>query len=71
MIIHLPWSLLVLLLFAVTVFVIYLFPILIFLMPALLFVTYDTIFERIFRKYMSPEDLEKEKENDLVDRMDD
>ena len=71
MIIHLPWSLLVLLLFAVTVFVIYLFPILIFLIPALLFVTYDAIFERIFRKYMSPEDLEKEKENDLVDRMDD
>lgn len=71
MIIHLPWSLLVLVLFAVAAFVVYLFPVLIFLMPALLFVTYDPIFERIFRKYMSAEDLEKEKENDLVDRMDD
>lgn len=71
MIIHLPWSLLILVLFAVAALVIYFFPILIFLMPALLFLTYDGILERIFRKYMSEEDLEKEKENDLVDRIDD
>lgn len=71
MIIHLPWSLLVLALFVITILVIYFFPILIFIMPALLFLTYDAILERIFRKYMSEEDLEKEKENDYVDRMDD
>ena len=71
MIIHLPWSLLVLVLFALAAFVVYLFPILIFLIPALLFLTLDAVLERIFRKYMSPEDLEQEKENDLVDRMDD
>lgn len=71
MIIHLPWSLLVLVLFALAAFVVYLFPILIFLIPALLFLTLDAVLERIFRKYMSPEDLEQEKENDLVDRMND
>lgn len=70
MIIHLPWSLLILVLFVAAVLVIYFFPVLIFLIPALLFLTYDGILERIFRKYMSEEDLEKEKENDLADRMD-
>lgn len=70
MIIHLPWSLLVLLLFVIAALVVYFFPILIFLIPALLFLTYDAILERIFRKYMSAEDLEREKENDYVDRMD-
>lgn len=71
MIIHLPWSLLILVLFAVAAIAVYIFPVLIFLMPALLFLTYDGILERIFRKYMSEEDLEREKENDLVDRLDD
>ena len=71
MIIHLPWSLLILVLFAVAAIAVYVFPVLIFLMPALLFLTYDGILERIFRKYMSEEDLEREKENDLLDRLDD
>lgn len=71
MIIHLPWSLLILVLFAVAAIAVYIFPVLIFLMPALLFLTYDGILERIFRKYMSEEDLEREKENDLLDRLDD
>lgn len=71
MIIHLPWSLLLLVLFAVAAIAVYVFPVLIFLMPALLFLTYDGILERIFRKYMSEEDLEREKENDLLDRLDD
>lgn len=70
MIIHLPWSLLILVLFAVAAIAVYIFPVLIFLMPALLFLTYDGILERIFRKYMSEEDLEREKENDLLDRLD-
>lgn len=70
MIIHLPWSLLILVLFAVAAIAVYVFPVLIFLMPALLFLTYDGILERIFRKYMSEEDLEREKENDLLDRLD-
>lgn len=71
MIIHLPWSLLILVLFAVAAIAVYVFPVLIFLMPALLFLTYDGILERIFRKYMSEEDLEREKENDFLDRLDD
>lgn len=71
MIIHLPWSLLILVLFAVAAIAVYVFSVLIFLMPALLFLTYDGILERIFRKYMSEEDLEREKENDLLDRLDD
>lgn len=65
---NLPWSLLILLIFVLTVFVIILIPIFIFFIPAVQFLIYDVILERIFRKYMKPEDLEQELENDLMDR---
>ena len=65
---NLPWSLPILLIFVLTVFVIILIPIFIFFIPAVQFLIYDVILERIFRKYMKPEDLEQELENDLMDR---
>lgn len=65
---NLPWSLLIFLIFVLTVFVIILIPIFIFFLPAVQFLIYDVILERIFRKYMKPEDLEQELENDLIDR---
>ena len=65
---NLPWSLLILLIFVLTIFVIILIPIFIFFIPAVQFLIYDVILERIFRKYMKPEDLEQELENDLMDR---
>jgi uncharacterized membrane protein YesL len=65
---NLPWSLLVLVIFGVTVFAIMLVPIMIFLLPAVQILLYDVILERIFRKYMKPEDLEHELENDMLDK---
>lgn len=65
---NLPWSLLVLVLFVVSAYIIYLLPILLFFVPAALYLLYDLILERVFRKYMSPEDLAKEQENDMLDR---
>jgi uncharacterized membrane protein YesL len=61
------WSLLILLIFAVVLVLLWLVPFLIFLLPAVQFMLYDVILERIFRKYMKPEDLEQELENDRVD----
>jgi uncharacterized membrane protein YesL len=66
--VNLGWSLLVFALLAVAVVIVYLIPMLIFLVPAVLFLLYDLILERIFRKYMTEEDLAKEKEKDMLDR---
>lgn len=63
---HLPWSLLIILIFAVSVFIYYLLPVLIFILPGVVFVLYDLILEKIFRNYMSQEDLEKEQQDDLL-----
>ncbi len=65
---NLGWTLLVLLLLLAAAVIIYLIPMMIFLIPAVLCLMYDVILERIFRKYMSPEDLAKEKENDMLDK---
>ena len=61
------WSILILALLIVAVVAVMLMPPLVFIVPSVLFLMYDVILERIFRKYMSEEDLEKEKENDLLD----
>ena len=45
-------------------------PIFVFLMPACIVLIFDLILERIFRMYMSPEDLANEKEKDMLDKMD-
>jgi hypothetical protein len=62
------WSLLILVLFVLALLAVYLIPMLIFLVPAGLFLLYDLILERIFRKYMSEADLAREKEADMIDR---
>ena len=67
---HLPWSLLIIILFLLAIFLTWLIPILVFLMLASIVLMFDLILERIFRMYMSPEDLANEKENDMIDKMD-
>lgn len=64
---HLPWSLLLIALFLVCVLATYIMPLFIMLFPTVLALTFDFILERLFRMYMSEEDLEREKENDLLD----
>lgn len=67
-IVHLPWSLFILALLIAVTFMIILLPPLLFLMPAALFASYEMIMEKkIFRKYMSEEDLQKELEDDKYD----
>ena len=60
--------LIILLLLAI--FLTWLIPIFVFLMPACIVLIFDLILERIFRMYMSPEDLANEKEKDMLDKMD-
>jgi uncharacterized membrane protein YesL len=66
---HPLWSLLILLVFAVVLALVWLVPFLIFFLPAIQFLVYDVILERIFRKYMKPEDLAQELENDRIDKV--
>lgn len=66
--VNFPSSLLVLVTVVVSAFLIYLIPILLFLVPACSFISLDLILERVFRKYMSPEDLAAEEESDKLDR---
>ena len=65
---NLPWSLLILLLLVVCAVVIILAPITLLFIPASLFLVYDAILERIFRKYMTEEDLQNELEEDMLER---
>lgn len=65
---HLPWSFLMMVLVLVSVVVIYIMPLVLFFWPALLTLIFDYILERLFRQYMSKEDLERELENDRIDQ---
>ena len=65
MIRHLPWSFLLLLIVLLSAFLIYLIPLLLGILPAMDVLFFDFILERLFRRYMSAEDLEREKENDM------
>ena len=62
---HLPWALLLLVILIVSALSIYIIPILLVIIPAVVSLVFDFILERLFRRYMSPEDLEREKENDM------
>ena len=66
MIAKLPWTVLAIVLTAVGVVVFYLLPFLIVVLPAVICVFLELIFERIFRTLMTPEEVEKEKEDDLI-----
>lgn len=67
-VVHLPWSVVLFVLLVAVAFMMYVLPPFLFLMPAALYASYATILERkIFRKYMSEEDLKKELEDDRYD----
>ena len=61
---NLPWSVLVILAFAVSLLLVYILPILIVILPTGIALTYEGIFERIFRKLMPEEDRLREEEKD-------
>lgn len=65
MIANLPWSILLLVLFVVSVGVFVLLPGIGMFIPTIYIVFANMILERVFRKYMTPEDLEAEKEIDM------
>lgn len=65
MIANLPWSVLLLVLFILTAAVFLLLPGIGMFAPAVYIPFANMILERVFRKYMTPEDLEAEKEIDM------
>ncbi len=66
MIAKLPWTVLAILLTVIGVLVFYFLPFLIIVLPAVICVFLELIFERIFRSLMSAEEVAKEKEDDLI-----
>lgn len=67
-ILNLPWSFLVLVLLLGGAFIVYMSPIMLTLIPAAVMCCYDIFLEKIYRKYMSEEDLKKEQELDWENR---
>lgn len=63
-VLNLPWSLLVLVVLIAAGLILYVSPLMILIVPAGVAVIYDTFLEKVFRKYMSEEDLKKEQELD-------
>lgn len=68
MIANFPWTILLVVMAIVSGIILYVVPFMILLLPATLLLLYDVILEKIFRKYMSEEDLANEKESDMIDR---
>lgn len=66
---HLPWSLLLIVILAAFGFLAWIMPVFMFFAPTVVALLFDLILERIFRRYMTPEDLERELENDQIDKM--
>lgn len=67
-IVHLPSSFFMLVILAVASFVAWLIPPLLLILPCLICLLNNLFLERIFRKYMSEEDLAKELEDDYINR---
>lgn len=65
---NLPWSVVVLVLLLAGSLLVWLSPISVTFMPAVLVYLYDMFLEKIFRKYMTEEDLKKEEELDYGNR---
>ncbi len=61
-----PWTLLMTVLFAVMIVVLLFLPPFVMLLPAVYNLIKNLILERIFQKFMTPEDLEAEKERNRV-----
>lgn len=57
---NLPWSFLMLVLLIIGACVVYILPPVLILVPAVVMYVYNIFLEKIFRKYMSEEDLKKE-----------
>lgn len=57
---HLPWTILLLLILAICLLLAYIIPLMIFVVPCIWAIFASLIIERIFKKYMSEEDKEKE-----------
>lgn len=66
---HLPWSLLLIVLMLGFMLLSYMIPLFLFMVPSVVALAFDFILERLFRRYMSKEDLERELENDRIDNM--
>lgn len=62
---NLPWSLLVLVLLVAGALIIFISPIAVTFIPTIVMCLYDMFLEKIYRKYMTKEDLEKEEAFDL------
>lgn len=67
MLMNLIWSLLVLIIFAVACYVVYIFPPSIIIIPTAYMICLNDTVERIYVKYMSPEQVEAEKERNMDD----
>lgn len=67
MLMNLIWSLLVLIMFAVACYVVYIFPPAILIIPSAYMICLDDTVERVYVKYMTPEQLEEEKERNMDD----
>ena len=66
---HFPWSLLIMVIFLVSLAIVFLvMPLFILIVPTGAAALYDIILDRIFRKYMSEEDLKREEELDMLER---
>lgn len=64
-ILNLPWSILALALLVVGVLVIFISPVAVVFIPTVVMYLYDMFLEKIYRKYMTKEDLEKEEALDF------
>ena len=61
---NLPWTLLVIVILVVSLILVWIIIPLIFILPVGVALTYEFIFERIFRKLMNEEDRLREEEKD-------
>lgn len=59
---NLGWTVLMFLILAIMVYAIYILPFLVFILPAIYMWIISVFMEKIFRKYMTPEDIEAEDE---------
>ena len=64
-VLNLPWSILALALLAVGTLIVFISPITVTFIPTVVMYLYDIFLEKIYRKYMTKEDLEKEEALEL------
>ncbi len=64
-VLNLPWSILALALLAVGTLIVFISPITVTFIPTVVMYLYDILLEKIYRKYMTKEDLEKEEALEL------